>query len=318
MAESTSSDVRNESEVLRVLSNLFGVRWDRLVQWAVVALASGWLWSSAMPSMAVRPDNLFDQGPIDWLIEGLMNLGMGVPQWLNDTPAWLMQPGHAWVVQLLPVVAALCGTFLVKSQRSSGLVVLGVLAMVTSVQATSDFAPVLWTLVWTVVPMVLALGLSVIQTRFHEMDTALPSQGYVSTLIFERFLLAGLAPIWQVFLGPAIGVALAVSMYGVPRTPEEPTRELMRTRMRKLRRSGKTVSEAGAADALGVLAAVFLAEPDRQSRQELAADALFALDGPLGAGTVAHRPPSAPASPAGTTPSGGLRGGTHPTSSASR
>ncbi|MDR6689533.1 hypothetical protein J2X55_000432 [Microbacterium sp. 1154] len=300
MAESISSDVQNESEVLRILSNLFGVRWDRLVQWSAVALASGWLWLSAMPSMAAHPDNSFERGPIDWLIQGLIDLGFAVPQWLNGTPAWLMQPGHAWVVQLLPIVAALCGTLLAKSQSSSGLVALGVLAMATSVQATSDFAPVLWTLVWTSVPMVLALSLSAIQTRFHQTDTAPPSQAYVSTLIFERYLLAGLAPIWQVFLGPAIGVALAVSMYGVSRTPEEPTRELIRTRISKLRRSGRTVSEAGAADALGVLAAILLAKPDRQSRQQLAADALFALDGPMGAEIVAHQPPY----PAGTTSSG--------------
>ena len=179
--------------------------------------------------------------------------------------------------------------------------------MVISVQATSDFAPVLWTLVWTAVPAVLALGVSVIQARFHESDTALPSQAYLSTLILERFLLAGLAPIWQVFLGPAIAVALVVSMYGVPRAPEVPSRELIRTRMRKLRRSGATVFEAGVADTLGVLAAILLAEPDRRSRHELAADALHALDEPLGASVVAPRPSVAPASPADTILGGSSR-----------
>lgn len=286
MIENKSSDVQNDNEVLRILSNLFGVRWDRLIQWSAVALASAWLWLSAVPSMAARQDASFELGPIDWLTEGLASLGVDVPAWLSGTPEWLAQSAHAWAVGLLPVIAALCGTCLAKAQRSSGLVVVSVLAMALSMQAESDFSPVLWTLLWTLVPLVPALGMAVLQARFPGTETTLPSQDYLPSLVLQRFVVAGLAPIWQVLLAPVLGVGLIVGMYGASPPAEEPTINLMRTRMRKLRRSGKTLSEAGAADVLGVLIAVLSAESDRRCRQNLAADALFALDEPLGANAV--------------------------------
>lgn len=95
--------------------------------------------------------------------------------------------------------------------------------MSVSMQSGSNFEPVLWTLFSTLVPVVLALGISTVQTRSLGTETAFPSQDYLPRVVLERFALAALAPMWQVFLAPVLLVGLVVGMYGASPFAEEST-----------------------------------------------------------------------------------------------
>ncbi|WP_076673064.1 MULTISPECIES: hypothetical protein [unclassified Microbacterium] len=133
--------------------------------------------------------------------------------------------------------------------------------MAVSVQSGSNFVPVLWTLI----PVVLALGISAYRHALLGRKRLYRAQDYLPRIVLERFALAAFAPMWQVFLAPALLVRLVVGVYGASPFAEESTLKLVRTQMKRLRRSGKTITEAGAADVLGVLGAVLSAQPDQQS-----------------------------------------------------
>lgn len=283
MAENTIPDAQSESEFLKILSNLFGVRWDSAIQWTIVAFASAWFWLSAFPSMAAHGGYWCSQGPVDWLVQGLENLGIGVPAWLADTPAWLEQSRHAWVLALLPLIAALCGTCLVKAQRSSGLVILSVIAILLGVQTTMDLWPVAKTVLWALIPVGIALVIAVVQALLPRRDDREPGQYYLAARVVEKFILAGLAPIWEVLLAPALALGLVVAMYGVPPIAWQPARDLAKAQLKAIRKSGTSLSKARATDIVGVLAALLLVEPSPRARQEMAGDILFALEEPLGA-----------------------------------
>lgn len=119
-----------------------------------------------------------------------MSLGADVPEWLREIPEWLAESAHAWADGLLTVVAALCATCLAKAQRSAGLVVVSVLAMAVSVQSGSNFVSVLWTLLWTLIPVVLALGISAYRHALLGRKRLRRAQDYLPRIVLEGFALA--------------------------------------------------------------------------------------------------------------------------------
>lgn len=273
-------NANEQSEFFKTLTNLFGVRWDSVIQWIVVGLASAWYWVGYLFPNWDRRGLEFDQGPIDWGIAACRNLGIAVPGWIADIPGWLTAPEHAWLLWLLPIVAAICGTCLAGAQRSSGLVVLSILALLLSVQASMNLRPVIWAALWMLIPVTLALAIAAYQDYRPHSDKHDRGRQYLVTLVVKWYLLAALAPIWEVLLAPLLGFGLLVGMYAAPGRHHDSAEKLAKSRIATLLESKATLSEARASDVVGALAGVMLATADKRARDDLAWSANYLFDEP--------------------------------------
>lgn len=198
-----------QSEFFKTLSNLFGVRWDTIFKWVVAAYASAWFWMNATTTMMTGRS--FRLGPIDWGVDVSRSLGVAVPGWIPAIAVWLKAPEHSWFVALLPLIAATAGICLVKAQRSSGLTVVSIIALLLSIQASESIRPVFSTVLLAGLPTMLALIRAVSPPPGWGKHK--PRPRYRAGRILIGYAVVVLSPIWQVVFAPFLAFGLLVAAY---------------------------------------------------------------------------------------------------------
>lgn len=272
-----SADGRKQ--VVDALGRLFGIGWESIIKWVVVGFASTWFWLSAIPEMTSSPGRGFRLGPIDWGISLAESLGFPVPQWILDLPLWLEVAERSWVAAWLPVIAAICATCLVKARRSSGFVVVGVVALLLGVQDSKDLSPIGTMMLFAAIPAAIALLLAVIQYFVPERGSERGTNFFPETTVVYYGLFVTTI-LWQPLIAPALAIVGLVGMYGKELNSREPAELLASDALNRVKNSGKTLAEANAGDVLGALSGVALSEA--QSRQRMAWSLFLDLDSPTG------------------------------------
>jgi hypothetical protein len=279
---SSAADINEQNDAFKTLSNLFGVRWDKILQWIVIGYASTWFWvkgvnyadGGAIPS---------EQGPIGWLVVLLRSVDIGTPNWLVQVPAWLVAPGHQWLVSILPVVAAVAATVLVRMQESSGLVIASVLALLLAVQAQAGLQPALIAALLSIIPAAGAMLVAYRQSR-QRRDV---DGHFIAEIIIRDFLLVTLTPIWQPLFAPLIAAALLVGAYGKQPHADNVAADLVSERISALVRSDARLADARAADVVAALAGALMVPT--QDRRWGASSVRFAFEVARGARSVRPR-----------------------------
>lgn len=268
-------------EIYGAMSSLFGIGWDSVIKWLVVGFASAWLWLSAFPSVEGTPGRGFAQGPVDWGIDMTESLSVSIPQWILDLPLWLESPDRNWLVVGLPLLASVFATCLVNARRSSGLMVLGVLSILLSVQVSNDFTPIRNMLLFAAIPAIGALLTSVYR-RFVPGPHGRRTTHFFPANVAAYYLLFVTTILWQPLIAPVLAFSALVGMYGDEIAEGAPAEKLSRDALAKIKKSGKTFAEADAGDVLGVLSGVSLSVPESTSRRNLAFSLWHELDSPGG------------------------------------
>lgn len=279
---SSAADINEQNDAFKTLSNLFGVRWDKILQWIVIGYASTWFWvegSTYVDGVAIPAT----QGPIGWLVTLIRSVGLGAPHWLAQTPAWLTQPDHQWLVSIVPIVAAVSATTLVRMQQSSGLVITCTLALLVAVQAHSSLRPVLVAALLAAVPAAGALLVAHKQSR-QRRDV---NDHFIAEVIMRDFLLVTLTPIWQPLLAPLIAAALLIGAYGKQSDADNVAADLVSERISALVQSDARLADARAADVVAALTGALMI-PARDRRWG-ASSVRFAFKVARGARTVRPR-----------------------------
>lgn len=135
---------------------LFGLGWDRFVEWSLVAWLSAWIWTAwAVSNAIVFPTS----GPISWIAEVVTALGAEPADWLVGIPAWLTDPRRSVLLPIAVVGAAVCATLSVRGYSLTGLRVLALAFAVVAVEIDGTVAPLLWIVLVAAIPFAVAFGL---------------------------------------------------------------------------------------------------------------------------------------------------------------
>lgn len=151
-----TSEITDGSKAWREeVKHLFGLSWDRFVEWAIIVWLAAWIWTAwAVSNALVFPSS----GPITWIAEVVTAFGETPATWLTDFPVWLADPNRAALLPISAVGAACFATLSVRSYRYTGLRVLALVCAVIAVQIEGSVLPLIWIVTISAVPFAVALG----------------------------------------------------------------------------------------------------------------------------------------------------------------
>lgn len=146
-AAEKSKSIREE------VKELFGLSWDRFVEWLVIAWLALWWWGGLAENNGL-PRKL----PLEWTRAVLESLTLAVPEWFSDIPAWLSDPSRSWLAPGFILLAVACQTCSLRRFQNTGLRVVALLALVTAVEAQQQYWPLLQFVWVAAIPAAIAVA----------------------------------------------------------------------------------------------------------------------------------------------------------------
>lgn len=152
------SETTDNAKALREeVHHLFGVSWDRFIEWAIITWLSAWIWTAWIVSNAfITPDS----GPISWISDVITTLGGEPPAWLLSIPIWLADPHRAVLLPICVVTSAILATLSLRSFKLTGLRVLALAGAAIAVEIDGSMLPLLWIVLVAAIPCVVSMGAS--------------------------------------------------------------------------------------------------------------------------------------------------------------
>lgn len=266
-----------EAKTLREEVNaLFGVRWDTLVEWAVISWLSIWFWSSRVDSSTAGNFVVWTDGPLTGIESFLVSLDITPPSWLTATTDWLLDPSREGLSITLVVVAVVACVTAVRSYRLSGLRTLALLSTAVVCEIQGSFWPVVWILSAAAIPAAFAWGIGFVdrhreESKFNEYEYYF-DRGIVSDYI-TRIVLLLISPVFAPFL---LAGQLVVSFR--TNLPYEPAEELNKEVLNVLKTRGDgQADELDALTSTAASAAIHLAGNASRDARQIASAYRFRL-----------------------------------------
>lgn len=200
MSDQKAPDAKTIREEINAL---FGVRWDTLVEWVVIAWLSIWFWTSQREESRDGRSFGWTEGPLTAVEDFLHSLDIVPPSWLSRTTNWLVHSSPEWLSTVLIVVAVVSCVTAVRSYRLSGQRTLALLATAFVCEVEGDFWPVLWVLLLAAIPA--AVAWSIAFTDGRRKDSKFSENEYYSgpgiiNAYLTRIVLLFMAPIFAPIL----------------------------------------------------------------------------------------------------------------------
>ncbi|WP_022889492.1 hypothetical protein [Agromyces italicus] len=246
-------DIGEQAKSLREeVQHLFGLRWDSFIEWTLIGWLSLWLWTSWLVSNSLTLPTV---GPIEWIADVLRALDVEPAAWLLGIPAWLTAPDRAWLLQIFVIAAAAAATLAARSYRHSGLRVLSLACAVLAYEVDASASPVLQIMLFSAIPLVVALLVSFLPDQREWDDHTSPF--YHREGMFWKYVTRVLALFFAPAFAPVLLFAALVTSY---RTEPlyEPASDLAFTAASELDAHGAEQKLADA-DALAVVSALVAA-----------------------------------------------------------
>lgn len=185
------------------INELFGLRWDTLVEWVVIAWLSVWFWTSQRQESREGRSFGWTEGPLTAVEDFLHSLNIVPPSWLSGTTDWLAHSSPEWLSTVLVVVAVVSCVTAVRSYRLSGQRTLALLATALVCEVQGAFWPVLWVLLLAAIPA--AVAWSIAFTDGRRKDSKFSENEYyfgpgIVTAYVTRIVLLFLVPIFAPIL----------------------------------------------------------------------------------------------------------------------
>lgn len=163
------TDIADNAKAWRTeIRHLFGLSWDRFIEWVIIAWLSAWIWTAWTVSNAiVFPTS----GPITWISEVIRAFGVQPARWLLDVPIWLTDPQRGMLLPIGVIASAVLATLSLHSYDLTGLRVLALACALVAVEIHRSMLPMLWIVLLAAIPFLAALGFSFLpQDRDHDVD----------------------------------------------------------------------------------------------------------------------------------------------------
>lgn len=237
--------MENLGENLRKeLSALFGIRWDKFIEWAVIAWLSAWFWTSAWywfigphgelsetVKYASIPANQRFVGPGSGIEKFMLGIEISPADWLIGFLTWLQGlqgSAHNLIYWITLLAAVLASVTSVRSYKHTGLRVLALFCTAVACEVQGSFSPILWVLLIAFVPTVVACLLDLIDRSRKESKNS-EYQTYYTGTIITKFLTRIMFLFLEIPLAPLLVFILLVTSFRTnsPRfTAEEIVREV--------------------------------------------------------------------------------------------
>lgn len=162
-----SNEVPNTAKAWREeVDHLFGISWDRFIEWVLIGWLSAWIWTAWIVSNAfIVPRS----GPITWIADVIRSFGGEPAAWLVAIPTWLMDPARAALLPITVVLSAVAATLSLRSHKLTGLRVLALAAACVAVEVEGSMWPLLWIVLIAAIPAAAAFVAGLLPTeRDHD------------------------------------------------------------------------------------------------------------------------------------------------------
>lgn len=269
-----SNEVPNAAKAWREeVDHLFGIPWDRFIEWVLIGWLSAWVWTAWMVSNAfIFPRS----GPISWIADVVRSLGGEPAAWLLAIPVWLTDSHRSVLLPISIVVSSIVVTLSLRSYKLTGLRVLALATATVAVEIDGSMLPLVWICAIAAGPAVVALLLGLRPAdRERDEDGFFYAEGAVRWYIMRVMGLYAM-PIAAPFL---LGFVLVFS-YRVERL-YRPSEELARSAARHLAsesRQGKSLATADPLTVVSALVAAVTAATVSPSGQAVAASLNYQFD----------------------------------------
>src|SRR5699024_10225382 len=204
------------------INALFGLRWDTLVEWAVISWLSLWFWFSAYDTESFR----WSYGPISGIDRFLAARSIGAPEWFMQVHGWVSNPVNEWFAKAAIAIAVIACVAAVRSYRLSGLRTVALVAAAVACEMHDGFVPIFFILLCSAIPAAVGCGIALVESHQNSDDfdaSVFYSWQFIMTSFATKVVGLFLAPI----LAPGL---LAMQLVVSFRTdiPVDPVEELNR------------------------------------------------------------------------------------------
>lgn len=179
---------------------LFGVRWDSVLEWIIIAWLSAWFWLQSVAALAPKESPLKrlasdadgNSGPVSGIGRFIQFVDISIPGWLSGFVDWLHEPLNNWICVAATLLAVATCVTAVRSYRHTGLRVIALTSAAIACEINGNLAPVTWILFLSAIPTIWACSLDWIDQRREESkfseDSYYFAQGiltkFISRIIF--------------------------------------------------------------------------------------------------------------------------------------
>ncbi|QJU52685.1 hypothetical protein SCB71_04885 [Herbiconiux sp. KACC 21604] len=249
------------------VDQLFGLRWDTLVEWVVITWVSVWLYSS----WVAHPDAAFpSEGPIEWTAGLFRALSIDPPGWLTGVTPWLTDASRSWLLGLSVVLSAVFVTLSVKRRNRVGLRFLALVMLVIALEIGDSIWPVFLILALAAVPAICAAVAGVVENlRADDRRDDLHDGFFLPSIVLRQYVEGVLLLFAMPVLAPFILLYRLVTSYRVE-LPYDPSAELARLVAEELEEGSRSVQKTDALLAVSALAAIQTAGSSPRSSRDIA------------------------------------------------
>lgn len=270
----TENAAEKSKSIREEVKELFGLSWDRFVEWVVIAWLALWWWGGLAESNGFMPTKL----PLEWTRTGLESLSIAVPEWFSDIPIWLSHPSRSWLALGFILLAVACQTCSLRRFQNTGLRVVALLALVAAIEAQQQYWPLLHFIWVAAIPAAIAVARGFMPDQ-RKVDPLSESFYYPGGAV-NKFVGSVLSLLVLPVLAPFVLIGSLVSSYKVEVT-REPAVEALQRVTRELCRNGTALKDLDALTFLSALLPVLALNKGWAGRR--IAWHLQALEGPSGA-----------------------------------
>lgn len=250
---------------------LFGLRWDTLVDWTVRVWLATWFWTAQVGRDSFAYPS---SGPISWLIDVLRGVPIDPPGWLIAIPSWLASSEHAWSSVSLAGLSAAFATLASSDYRRAGLRFLAFVAMLMALEARGDPWPLLWAALLAAAPAALAL----IFSGFPSLNIRSGNESYYDASRIVAQLRANVIGLYAAPVGaPLYLVYLLVAAYRTE-LDRDPRAESVQRVAAELQENPKRLADADALTVLTALGAILTSQGDARSSRSVMWTLKFSSD----------------------------------------
>lgn len=274
-----AEDAAGKSKSIREeVKELFGLSWDRFVEWVIIVWLALWWWSALAHGKEYMPTRL----PLEWTRTLLESLSIAVPDWFSGIPTWLSDPSRGWLAPGFILLAVACQTCALRRYQNTGLRVAALLALVTAVEAQQQYWPLLHFVWVAAIPATIAVARGFMPDQRKVNPRA---EGfYYAAGTVNKFVGSVLSVLFLPVVAPFVLFGSLITSYKVEVIPEPAVEALQRV-TRELRRNDTALKDL---DALTFLAALLpvLTLNKGWAGHEIARHLQWALESPSGARPV--------------------------------
>ncbi|MFJ4170928.1 hypothetical protein ACIPY3_15570 [Paenarthrobacter sp. NPDC089714] len=274
----TENAAEKSKSIREEVKELFGLSWDRFVEWVVIAWLSLWSWGGLAESNGYMPKQL----PLEWTRTGLESLSVAVPTWFSDIPVWLSSPSRSWLAIGFILLAVASQTCSLRRFQNTGLRVVALLALVAAIEAQQQYWP-LFHFIWiAAIPAAIAVARGFMPDQ-RKVDPLTESFYYHGGVV-SKFVGSVLSLLVLPVLAPFVLIGSLVSSYKVEVT-REPAVEALQQVTWELHNKGTALKDLDALTFLSALLPVLALNKGWAGRR-IAWHLQWALGGPRGARPV--------------------------------